>query len=476
MSATEEPEMANIVQHLTPAERAAQGREARKSVPRTWHGDWDVAQRRLEPLDLLAEQATTRLPELVPVRHGRMAASPFAYYRGAALPMAADLATLPNTGLRVQLCGDAHLCNFGGFASPERDLVFDVNDFDETAPGPFEWDLKRLCASLEIAARSRGFDPKTSRDMSLAGARAYQRAIREFAGMPALDVWYTHLDVEGVIARWGATVTPKRVQAFRRLAQNATAKNEIKARAKLTKPGPDGLRFRSDPPLLVPIRDLWDEAESEATIVWVHELIRSYRRTLEDNRRHLLETYRFADLARKVVGVGSVGTRSWVALFVGRDENDTLILQVKEAEASVLERFAGRSPYRNHGQRVVAGQRLMQAASDIFLGWHRVAKGIDGAQHDYYVRQLWDWKVSADVDTMPPDVMAVYAQMCGWTLARAHARSGDPLAIGSYIGSSDTLPLALAQFASAYADQNDTDYQALHNAINDGTVQADTTV
>ena len=466
--------MPRTVQHLTQAERTAQGKDARRRLPRDRHGDWDVTQRQIQPLDLLAEQATTRLPDLVPIRHARMAASPFAYYRGAALPMAADLSTRPNSGLRVQLCGDAHLSNFGGFASPERDLVFDINDFDETAPGPFEWDLKRLCASLEIASRELGFDAGTARAITLAGARSYQKAIREFAAMTALDVWYARLDVQGLVQRWGGSADAKQMRTFRRVTKAATSKNEIKARAKLTKPGPDGLRFRSDPPLLVPVRELVGEIEAQAGLELVHEMIRSYRRTLQANRRHLLETYRYVDLARKVVGVGSVGTRCWVALFVGRSDDDTLILQVKEAEASVLERFAGSSAYRNHGQRVVQGQQLMQAASDIFLGWHRVAQGLDGKQHDYYARQLWDWKVSAAIETMLPAGMTIYAEMCGWTLARAHARSGDPLVIGTYIGASDMFPQALARFAHAYADQNEADHRSLADAIADGRVAADT--
>jgi len=466
--------MPTVVPHLSREERVAKGKEARRRLPRERHAEWDGAQRQLQPLDLLAEQATTRVPQLVPIRYGRMAASPFAYYRGAALPMAADLATLPNTGLRVQLCGDAHLSNFGGFASPERALVFDVNDFDETAPGPFEWDVKRLCASLEVAARGRGFDTRTARAITLAGARSYQTAMRNFAAMPSLEVWYAHLDVNGLIQRWGDIVDARQMRAFRKAAKSATTKNEIKARAKLTRSSPEGLRFRSDPPLLVPVRELWGETQAEEAIDRIHDLVRSYRRTLQGNRRHLLETYEYVDLARKVVGVGSVGTRSWVALFVGRSDEDTLILQVKEAEASVLERFLGSSVYRNHGQRVVEGQQLMQAASDIFLGWQRVTEGVDGRPHDYYVRQLWDWKVSADVEVMVPGGLTIYAEMCGWTLARAHARSGDPLIIATYIGASDVFPQALATFASSYADQNEADHQALRRAIEDGTVPAET--
>jgi uncharacterized protein (DUF2252 family) len=373
----------------------------------------------------------------------------------------------------VQLCGDAHLSNFGGFASPERDLVFDVNDFDETLPGPFEWDLKRFAASLEVAARGREFDSRTARNTTLAGLRAYQQAIREFAAMSNLGVWYSRLDVNGVIQRWGSAVDPKRVKEFQRNVARASSKDQIKARAKLTRSGPDGLRFISDPPLLVPVDELFSSVDAQATEEWVHETIRSYRRTLQGDRRRLLEAYRYVDLARKVVGVGSVGTRAWVALFVGTTDDDTLILQVKEAEASVLERFVSRSTYNNQGQRVVEGQRQMQAASDIFLGWQRVAQGVDGRPHDYYVRQLWDSKMSANIDVMLPEGLGIYAQLCGWTLARAHARSGDRIAINSYIGGSDVFIQALARFATAYADQNETDHEALVKAIANGSVAAD---
>jgi uncharacterized protein (DUF2252 family) len=462
------------VEHPSKEERAARGKAARAVVPREQQAAWSPGQRTLEPLDLLAEQARTRIPDLVPIRHARMAASPFAYYRGAALPMAADLATAAHSGLMVQLCGDAHLSNFGGFASPERDLVFDVNDFDETLPGPFEWDLKRLAASLEVAARGRNFDSRTARNITLGGIRAYQQAIQEFAGMSHLDVWYARLDVNGVIQRWGAGADPKRVKEFQRNVAKASTKDQIKARAKLTRSDADGLHFISDPPLLVPVAELYSAPEDVHDLEEaVHETIRSYRRTLQGDRRRLLESYRFVDLARKVVGVGSVGTRAWVALFVGTTSDDTLIMQVKEAEASVLERFVGRSTYNNQGQRVVEGQRLMQASSDILLGWQRVNQGVDGRPHDYYVRQLWDSKMSANIDTLTPEVLGIYAQLCGWTLARGHSRSGDRIAISSYMGGGDAFPQALARFATAYADQNEIDHQALVKAIANGTVAAD---
>jgi uncharacterized protein (DUF2252 family) len=459
-------------EHPTVEARVAAGKVARANLPRSRQAEWDPTQRVHQPLDLLAEQATTRVPELVPIRHGRMAASPFAYYRGAALPMAADLACTPHTGLTVQLCGDAHLSNFGGFASPERDMLFDINDFDETNPGPFEWDVKRLAASLVVAARGRGFDAAVARQVVVGGVRSYQEAIRTFAGMSNLAIWYTRLDVASAIQRWGGEVGKKILAQVQQNVAKAQTKDQIKARASLTRMVDGELHFVSDPPVLVPVEELLGEDEGQNVEESVHESIREYRRTLQGDRRHLLERYRYIDLARKVVGVGSVGTRAWVALFVGRDNDDTLILQVKEAEASVLERFVGKSSFANHGERVVEGQRVMQAASDVLLGWQRVKQGFDQRSHDYYVRQLWDWKLSANVDAMSPEMLGVYAQLCGWTVARAHARSGDAIAISSYLGTGDTFPQALAEFARAYADQNEADHQALVDAIAAGTVQA----
>ena len=386
--------------------------------------------------------------------------------------MAADLSTGPRTSLDVQLCGDAHLSNFGGFASPERALVFDVNDFDETSPGPFEWDLKRLGASFEIAARARDFPAKTGRKLVMSSMRSYRDAMREFANMSNLEVWYSRLDLTGITQRWGSEVSSSALAQFQKTATKAESKNQLKAREKLTETVDGQLRFKSDPPLLVPIFELATEAEAGQVRDMIHDGIRSYRKTLIGDRRHLLESYELIDVARKVVGVGSVGTRAWVALFRGNLADDTLILQMKEAEASVLERFCSRSVFKNHGQRVVEGQRFMQASSDIFLGWHRVPAGVDGRSHDYYFRQLWDWKVSVDVDSMPPETLLVYAKMCGWVMARAHARSGDRVAIASYLGTGDAFDRAIADFAAAYADQNGLDHQALVDAIAEGSIQA----
>ncbi len=460
------------VPHPSASERAAHGKAARAEVPRTSHGEWAPASDRPDPLALLEAQEATRVPELVPIRHGRMAASPFAFYRGAANVLAADLASVPHTGLKVQLCGDAHLVNFGGFASPERSMLFDLNDFDETLPGPFEWDVKRLGASLEVAGRSRGFDRKIRAGIVTDAVRTYREAMRRFARTQNLDVWYARLAVDDIVARWGQSLGGEALKAFRRTVEKAESKDRLKAEAKLTELVDGEPRFISDPPLLVPAEELYEDAERQVLEQSMHDTLRTYRHTLQDDRRHLLESYRFTQLARKVVGVGSVGTRCWVALMVGLDNGDPLFLQVKEAEASVMEPYLGRSGFANHGQRVVQGQRLVQAASDIFLGWAQVPNGVDGRPHDYYMRQLWDWKASANVDTMAPEMFDVYGQICGWTLARAHARSGDRVAIAAYLGSSDVFDQAIARFSVHYADQNELDHAALVDAIASGRMEA----
>jgi uncharacterized protein (DUF2252 family) len=458
---------------LTREEHVGLGKTARRRVPRELQADWNVSARTSDPLTLLVGQETTRVPELVPIRHGRMAGSAFAFYRGAALPMAADLSTLPNTGLHVQLCGDAHLANFGGFASPERDLVFDVNDFDETAVGPFEWDVKRLATSLEVAGRELGYTELTLRDVVLQSVRTYRQMMRLFARTSKLDTWYTRLDVPAIMERWGSKAGTKAVKNFRRSVVKAESKDRLRARDKLTTIVDGELRFLSDPPLLVPVEDVYGEPEQTVQVEQViHGALGSYGATLTPDRRHLLNQYRYVALARKVVGVGSVGTRCWVALFVGEDLNDVLFLQVKEAEESVLERFTSRSTIENHGQRVVEGQRLMQASSDIFLGWQRIELP-DGNHRDFYVRQLWDWKASASFETMNPEILRIYASICAWTLARAHARSGSATAIGAYLGSSDVFDRATADFARSYANQNEADHQALVGAIDSGSITAE---
>ena len=389
--------------------------------------------------------------------------------------MAADVASTPSSGLRVQLCGDAHLSNFGVFGSPERNLVFDINDFDETAPGPWEWDVKRLAASFAVGGRENGFTEKERRAVVLDTARAYREAMAAFAQMRNLDVWYAHLSVEQAMTEFTAGVDPKRLKKGRAVIEKSRTKDSMHAFEKLTHLVDGEPRIISDPPLIVPIDDLVPaETEREALEEEMRNLIRSYRRTLETDRRHLLEEFRFVDLARKVVGVGSVGTRAWIALMLGADEKDPLFLQVKEAQPSVLERFLGKSEYSNCGQRVVAGQRLMQAVSDIFLGWQHVTAGLDGLERDFYIRQLKDWKGSFAFETALPPGAAAYGRACGWTLARAHARSGDRVAIASYLGKSDVFDQAMARFAETYADQNERDYEALQAAVDEGRVQAET--
>jgi uncharacterized protein (DUF2252 family) len=458
------------VAHFTAAERSARGKTARAEVPRSAHAFWEPAPYRRDPVELLEEQAHTRLPELVPIRYGRMLVSPFTFFRGAAYIMAADLAGMPRTGLHAQLCGDAHLSNFGAYAAPDRQLVFDVNDFDETLPGPFEWDLKRLVASFAVAGRSRGFDAKGRQTVNTTVSRAYRKAIAEFAAMRTLDVWYSRIDVDQFMGKWESHLSPKAVKRFERNVAKARTKDSLKAFSKLTHMVDGEPRFVSDPPLIVPFTELVSDVDA---LEGTRKVIRSYRRTLQGDRGRLLEKFRSVDVARKVVGVGSVGTRAWVVLFVGRDIEDPLILQMKEAQRSVLEPFLGKSSFRNHGQRVVEGQRLMQAASDTMLGWIRT-KNVDGVERDFYLRQLWDEKASAQVDVMEKKTMTVYARICGQTLARAHARSGDAVAIASYLGSNDTFDRALAVFGEAYADQNELDYAALEQAMTEGRVKAET--
>ena len=449
-------------------QRRARGKQARREVPRASQGGFTPATDRPDPVALLEEQAHTRVPELVPIRYGRMAASPFAFYRGAALVMATDLAATPHSGLTAQICGDSHLLNFGVFASPERRLVFDVNDFDETLPGPWEWDLKRLVASLVVASRDNGFDDTHARSVVRATTARYRTAMREFAAAPNLAVWYSNLDADTIA---GAIPDEKDRRRFRRAEAKAETRTSMREFRRLTEAVNGGRRFVADPPLIVPVSEL-ASVDHDAAISHLRSIMGGYRRTLQPDRRHLLEQFHLVDLARKVVGVGSVGLQAWIALMIGRDGEDPLLLQVKQAEASVLERFLGASQAKNHGERVVGGQRLMQATSDIFLGWQRVIDPY-GVQRDHYLRQLKDWKGSAEVSTMSPQRMAFYAELCGWTLARAHARTGDRIAIASYLGKGDEFDTAMVDFAGDYADQNARDHQALLDAIAAGRVHAE---
>jgi uncharacterized protein (DUF2252 family) len=461
--------------HLTPAERAARGKSARAEVPLESHAEFDPAPDRPDPIALLEEQGASRVPNLVPVRYGRMMASPFSYYRGAALPMAADLATTPVTGLAVQACGDAHLSNFGVFGSAERRLVFDVNDFDETTPGPWEWDVKRLAASLEVAARDNGFPGKKRRAIVAAAVASYRDAMRGFADITNLEVWYAHADLDQLRQQAGGQLKGRQRKAIDKGLVKARTRDSMQEVGKLTHLVDGKPRIIADPPLIVPADQLIpDEIDRKRFEGLISDLVAGYRRTMETDRRYLLEQYEFCDMAHKVVGVGSVGTRCWIVLMLGRDTGDPLFLQVKEAQDSVLCRYVGSSKYSNQGQRVVAGQRLMQASSDIFLGWQRVAIGAENNGHrDFYVRQLRDWKFSLDYEAMVPRGMRLYGQLCGWTLARAHARSGDRIAIAAYLGASDTFDQAITKFAGAYADQNEKDHEALLAAVASGRIVAE---
>jgi uncharacterized protein (DUF2252 family) len=466
--------MTPVVAHLTVAERVARGKAARAEVPRSSHASFEPAPHRADPIELLQRQAQTRVPELVPIRYGRMLVSPFTFYRGAALIMASDLAATPRSGLTVQCCGDAHLSNFGVFASPERRLVFDLNDFDETLPGPWEWDVKRLAASMLIAARENGFAVKHQDQAVLDTVTEYRSAMARFAAMKNLDVWYAHLDIESKLEELGSQLKPGQLKRTEKALAKARTKDSMSAFSKLTQMVDGEPRIVAEPPLIVPIHDLAKGAEREEMFEGLHELVRSYRQTLEYDRRVLLEEFRLTDIARKVVGVGSVGTRAWIALMLGRDGRDPLFLQLKEAETSVLEEFLGPSEFDNHGERVVTGQRLMQASSDIFLGWLHVEEGIDGQDRDFYGRQLKDWKGSAEIERMNPKGLAAYGRLCGWTLARAHARSGDRIAIAAYLGKSTAFDRALVQFSHAYAEQNERDYKALAAAVKSGKITAET--
>jgi len=448
-----------------PAESVAAGKAARARVPLESHREFDPAPSR-DPVGLLLEQAKSRIPELVPVRHGRMLVSPFTFYRGAALPMAADLATVPSPGFRVQLCGDAHLSNFGAFGSPERRLVFDVNDFDETLPGPFEWDVKRLVASLVVAGRDNGFAGADVRRVALAAAARYRKAMREFAGTATLAVWYSRLDVEDAIAQFKSRLGKSTIKKSRVVAAKVRTRDSTQAVAKLTRVVDGRREIIADPPLIVPIEE-FTGAPDYATL---RTLISTYAQTLPPDRQHLLGRFRLTRVARKVVGVGSVGTQAWIVLMEAEDGLDPLLLQAKQAQRSVLAAYAGESQYDNQGERVVWGQRMMQAASDIFLGWQRITE--PSGQIDYYVRQLRDWKYSAPIEQMDPAMMSDYGELCGWTLARAHARTGDRFAIAGYLGGSARFEEAVADFGASYADQTVRDHAALADAVASGRTQA----
>jgi uncharacterized protein (DUF2252 family) len=472
------------VPHLSVDERRAKGKEARNRTPPASHTPWIPATDRPDPVALLEEQNVTREPDLVPVRHGRMLVSPFTFYRGTAKIMAADLAATPTAGLQVQLCGDAHLSNFGVFASPERRLLFDLNDFDETLPGPFEYDVKRLAASFTIAARNNGFTKVDTRAATLASVAAYREAMASFAAMGTLDIWYAHLDEDELLkavqsaaaraskaSKKAAKAAKQAERTARKRAAKAHTRDSLQALSKLGELVDGQYRIVSQPPIVVPARELETTygVSAETLEGVIHKQYRAYRATLRDDQRQLLERFQMVDMARKVVGVGSVGTRAYIVLLQGRDQQDPLFLQVKEATASVLEGHLPKSRYKQPGERVVRGQRMMQAASDIFLGWTR---GQVEVNRSYYWRQLRDMKGSAEVESMAPVALGFYARTCGWTLARAHARSGDPIAIAEYLGEDDQFDRSISDFAKRYADQNELDYQAFADAIRSGRLEA----
>jgi uncharacterized protein (DUF2252 family) len=456
---------------LVPGESAERGRAARQAVPRTAHGEWSPSRDRPDPVAVLEGQAATRLQELVPIRYGRMLLSPFTFYRGAAAVMADDLARTPDSGVVVQACGDAHISNFGGFAAQDRRLLFGPNDFDETLPGPWEWDVKRMAASVEIAGRDVGLAADRRASLVTDCVGEYRGAMRDFASRSHLAVWYERLDTSELVDRFGGRLGKQGRILFAQPFAKARRKTSLRAVKRLTERVDGELRFRRVPPLLVPLRELVAADDARRDIDIVGAAVEQYALNLDQDRRYLLANYRFVDMARKVVGVGSVGTRAWVLLFAGRDGRDPLVLQMKEAQASVLEAYLGSSEFENHGERVVRGQRLSQVAIDVFLGWQR-SVGLDGNERDFYIRQLWDWKASIDLSVMTYGGLHAYARACGWSLARAHARSGDRLAIAAYLGAGPAFDRAIARFSAAYADQNEIDYQRLADAAAAGEVEA----
>ena len=456
---------------LQSGESSERGRAARGTVPREVHGEWVPAPDRADPIEILKAQAATRVQELVPIRYGRMLVSPFTFYRGAAAVMAADLAATPDSGIAVQACGDAHISNFGGFAAPDRRLVFGPNDFDETLPGAWEWDVKRMAASVEIAGRDVGLSADRRRRLVIGCVREYREGMRDFASESHLEVWYDRLNASELTDRFGGTLGKKGRIVFAQRFAKARSKTSVRAVRKLTERVDGKLQFRSVPPLLVPLRELLYEGHTREEDEYAREVIGHYVDGLDEDRRYLFGTYEFVDMARKVVGVGSVGTRAWIFLFVGRGGKDPLVLQAKEAQPSVLEPYLGASEYANHGERVVRGQRISHAAVDIFLSWQR-SPGLDGKDHDFYVRQLWDWKASIDLATMSEKGLQAYTRACGWSLARSHARSGDRLAIAAYLGKGAAFDKAIAVFSADYADQNELDHQRLVDAVASGEVVA----
>ncbi|MER5938419.1 DUF2252 domain-containing protein [Streptomyces sp. NPDC001928] len=457
---------------LSPEERAAHGRSARGRAPRSGHGRFEAGADRPDPIEVIERQSAQRVQELVPIRYGRMLESPFRFYRGAAAIMAMDLGRMTDSGLTVQLCGDAHLLNFRLLASPERHLVFDINDFDETYPGPFEWDVKRLAASFVIAARANGFSTAEQEAAVRECVKGYRTRMREFAGMHTLDIWYAQDDADSMRELMASSMSKHARRQTAAATAKARTRTYLQAFAKLTRITSEGRRIAADPPLITPLRDLVAGSSAGEEEKELETVFEEYTKTLSSERRHLLSHYHLVDIARKVVGVGSVGTRCWIILLLGRDDDDPLLLQAKEASESVIAANAGGERFDNQGRRVVTGQRLIQTTSDIFLGWTHIVSGLDGRGRDFYVRQLRDWKGIARPETWDPAMLRLFGQVCGGSLARAHARSGDPIALAAYLGGGDSFDRALTEFAQAYADQNDWDFEELGVAAHSGRVQA----
>ncbi len=452
---------------LDAVEKRNAGRERRTALPRKAHANWLVTPNRERPLELLRSQAANRLSYLLPERYTRMSVSPFAFFRGAALVMAADLAETPATGMMVQLCGDAHIANFGGYASFDRRLVFDINDFDETFVGPWEWDIKRLAASIAVCGRDRGFKSQWTKDTVAAAAGAYRKAMHTFSQMGTLALWNQRLDILEILEPLSPCMSKKEKQETRKKLEKAHGKTSASAYQKLiqVQDGKESIAF--NPPFLVPLNQFSPAESAEKIQEELFAFLKKYRESLSPERKTLFDQYRYIDAAQKVVGVGSVGTRAWIVAFRGSIKNDVLILQIKEAQASVLENFAGKMPYASNGERIVSGQRLMQASSDILLGYAS-SHDIKGKNHDYYVRQLWDWKTSADLESATAAEIALTAKLCAWALAKAHARTGNRFEISGYLGQSSSFDVAMVEFARAYADQNEADYQKFTDALSRG--------
>jgi uncharacterized protein (DUF2252 family) len=460
----------------TAEERAARGKALRKKVPLESHGEWSPRKKkRGDPVKILERQSADREPDLVPIRFGRMSASPFAFFRGGAALMAADLAHAPRIGLQAQLCGDAHLMNFGLFETPERALIFGLNDFDETLPGPFEWDVKRLATSMEIAARDLDLSHSDRSAAVLATLRAYREGMAEFADMRDLEVFYARLPAADLQAKLRASAGQKEGKEVERQVHKSLKRDHLRAFDKLLRDDGGEFRFVSEPPLLVPAEGLLNKEQRGRYVDVVRSFLKQYRAGLAPHVRALMERYKFVQMARKVVGIGSVGLRTWVVLFIGRDSEDPLLLQLKEAKHSVLEPYTAPRSYDCQGHRVVDGQRFMQVAADPLLGWYHL-RAFDGKVHDYYARQLWDGKVSFDLDRLSPAGLRAYGEACGWTLARGHARSGDRIAMAGYLGNKDTFDKAVAKFAVTYAEVNEDDHRRLLKAIKKGRVKAQTGV